>query len=160
MPELPATPAERRAAQIAQVLSRAVRHGEADAVDALRILRHELRRLNTNRKLQIATRSVGAQTVIDHYGAAGVPKNGSPDALHADHVHPFTEDVLHRTKGVEGWLRELAHLSEVVCVTAKENHALQAVEKSGITGPEKYAAAGVAFMGPAPTAAAPALAVA
>jgi hypothetical protein len=146
MTTIQASPAERRAAQIAQVLSRAVRHEEADAVDVLRILRHELRRLNTNRKLRIPTRSVGAQAVIDRYGAAGVPKNGSPDALHADHVHPLTEEVLRRTKGVEAWLRELRHLRAVVCVTAAENYALERVERSGVTGPEKYAAAGIAFV--------------
>jgi hypothetical protein len=37
----------------------------------LRILRHELRRLNTGNKLKFPTRSVEAQAVIDGCAAAG-----------------------------------------------------------------------------------------
>jgi len=34
------------------------------------------------------------------------------------------------------------------CVTAAENYALQKIEASGVTGPEKYAVAGVSFTTP------------
>jgi hypothetical protein len=40
---------EFRAAQIAHALGGAVRDGEVNAIDAARILKQELRRLNTNR---------------------------------------------------------------------------------------------------------------
>jgi hypothetical protein len=59
---------DRRAAQVANVLARAFREGEVAAVDVLRVLRHELRRRNTNQALKIETRSVEAQKVIDAYG--------------------------------------------------------------------------------------------
>jgi hypothetical protein len=142
----------RRVAQIAQVLSRAVRHGEADADAVLRILRHEVRCLATEETLRAATRSVAAQTVVERLGAsAGVPGTRASDLLRAEHVRPFTEHVLHRTKGVEGWLRELERLGEVVCVTAAERTALRAVERAGVTGDDRWAAAGIAFMGPVGT---------
>lgn len=137
---------ELRAAQLAHVLARAVREGELNAVDALRVLRHELRRRNTNTKLLIETRSRRAQQVIDRYGPAAVPKNASDDALHADHVYPLTPDTLRRADTVEKWLTELRRTHLVVCVTAKENYLLEAVEKAGVTGPEKYAAAGIEFV--------------
>jgi hypothetical protein len=44
-----AAPKELRAVQVAHVLARGVRNGEIDAIDAGRILKRELRRLNTNR---------------------------------------------------------------------------------------------------------------
>jgi hypothetical protein len=157
MSDFEVSPAARRVAQIAQVLSRAVRHGEADADDVLRILRQEVRGLATEATLRAATRSVGAQTVVERLGAsAGVPGTRESDALRADQVHPFTTDVLHRTKGVEGWLRELARLGEIVCLTASEQRALRTVEQRGVTGPERYAAAGIAFMGPVGLGATPA----
>lgn len=90
-----------RAAQVAHVLGQGVRNGELVTVDALRIIRHELRRRNTNRSLTITTRSTEAQRVIDVYGAAKVPKNASDDALHADHVYPVTEDDLYHNDTLE-----------------------------------------------------------
>jgi hypothetical protein len=90
-------------------------------------------------------RSRGAQRVIDDYGEADVPKNGSLDALHADHVYPLTEATLRRIDSVEQWLVELSRLQLVVCVTAEENYRLERVEREGVTGPEKYAKAGVEF---------------
>jgi hypothetical protein len=116
----PPSDRDRRAAQVAHVLARAVRDGELVAADALRILRHELRRRNTNQALNIATRSAEAQRVIDEYGAANVPKNESPDALHADHVYPLTEDELRRNDTLELWINQMQSLQTVVCVTAKE----------------------------------------
>lgn len=136
---------EIRAAQVAHLLSAAVRRDEIVAVDALRILRHELRRRNTNKKLAIPIRSREAQRAIDDLGELGVPKNGSPQALHADHVHPLTVDSLHRIDTLQGWVEELGRLRLVVCVTVAENYRLQAVEHTGVTGPAKYAQAGVAF---------------
>lgn len=134
MPMIPPTVAEVRAAQLAHVLARAVRDGEVGVPDALRVLRHELRRRNTNKKLKIPTRSRGAQTVIDKYGAAGAPKNDSDDALHADHVHPLTEATLRDTDTVEKWVVELRRVQMVVCVTAAENYRLEVLEWSGTTG--------------------------
>lgn len=115
------------------------------AVDALRILRHELRRRNTNRALGIATRSAEAQRVIDHYGAANVPKNASSDALHADHVYGLTEDELRQNDTLELWIDAMHRLRLVVCVTARENYRLEAWEQKGVTGPRKYPQAGVTF---------------
>jgi hypothetical protein len=137
--------AEVRAAQLANVLARAVRDGEVAVPDALRVLRHELRRRNTNKKLKIVTRSRRAQEAIEKYGETAMPKNDSDDALHADHVYPLTEDSLRRTDTVERWIEELKRIQMVVCVTADENYRLEAVERSGITGPLKYAEAGVVF---------------
>jgi hypothetical protein len=136
---------DRRAAQLAHVLARAVRGGELPATDALRVLRHELRRRNTNRTQKIATRSAEAQRVLEKYGAEAVPKNDSPDALHADHVYPVTEVELRRNDTLELWIDAMARLRTVVCVTAQENYRLEQCERQGITGPEKYEAAGVAF---------------
>jgi hypothetical protein len=141
----PLSDRDRRAAQVAHVLARAVRQGELMATDALRILRHELRRRNTNQALKIATRSTEAQRVIDEYGEANVPKNESPDALHADHVYPLTEDQLHRNDTLELWIDTMHRLRTVVCVTAKENYQLERCERAGVTGPDKYAQAGVTF---------------
>ena len=140
------TPKQLRAAQVAHVLARAVRDGEVEASDALRILRHELRRRNTNTSLTITQRSHGAQASIDKYAPEPPPKNGSPDALHADHVYPLTAELLHTIDTVDKWLDELDRLQTVVCVTASENYALEKVERSGVTGPEKYAQAGVTFI--------------
>ena len=113
--------------------------------DALRVLRHELRRRNTNKKLKIPTRSVAAEAVIEKYGAAGVPKNDSDDALHADHVHPLTEATLRDTDTVDKWVVQLRRLQMVVCVTAAGNYRLEGVERSGTTGPAKYELAGIEF---------------
>lgn len=145
-PPIPPSPSELRAAGLANVLARAVRNGEVPSADALRVLRHELRRRNTNRKLKIETRSRRAQTVIDAYGEAAAPKNGSGDALHADHVYPLTVDALHRADTVEKWVDELRTIQMVVCVTAEENYRLEMVERTGLTGPAKYAEAGVEFV--------------
>ena len=70
------TPKQLRAAQVAHVLARAVRDGEVEASDALRILRHELRRRNTNTSLTITQRSHGAQASIDKYAPEPPPKPG------------------------------------------------------------------------------------
>lgn len=127
------------------MLARAVRDEEVAIPDALRVLRHELRRRHTNKKLKIPTRSLGAQAVIDKYGSAGVPKNDSDDALHADHVHPLTETTLRETDTVEKWVVELRRVQMVVCVTAAENYRLELIERSGTTGPGKYVLAGIEF---------------
>lgn len=79
---------DQRAAALAAHLAEGYREGKVEAVDVLRVLRHELRRRNTNSKMKIPRRSVEAQRVIDEYAQQGElpPKNGSADALHADHV--------------------------------------------------------------------------
>ena len=43
------------------------------------------------------------------------------------------------------WLRRLAEVREVVCVTAEENYRLQVLEKSGVTGWDKYEIAGITW---------------
>ncbi|MEO6470388.1 MAG: hypothetical protein ABIR57_01065 [Aeromicrobium sp.] len=128
-----------RAAKIAHTLAMAYRNGDVEGTDVLRILRHELRRLNTNRKLLIPRRSAEAQRVIEtHADPADIPKNGSLDALHADHVWNISAKTLSDTTTIDGWLVELEKLSEVVCVTAKENYALMKKEKLGDWGHIKY----------------------
>lgn len=134
-----------RAAQVAHVLARAVRDGEVDSTDALRVLRHELRRRNTNTTLKIPRRSRAAQASIDKYAPDPPPKNGSPDALHADHVYPLTSELLHTVDTVDKWIAALKRLRTVVCVTAAENYVLEKIEQGGLTGPEKYDRAGVIF---------------
>jgi hypothetical protein len=143
------TAKDQREARVAHVLARAVREGEVEAADALRILRHELRRRNTNSTPRIPRRSLDAQASIDKYAPETPPKNGSPDALHADHVYPFTVELLLTIHTVEGWLAELGRLRTVVCVTAAENYSLEKIEGQGTTGPEKYALAGIEFTTPA-----------
>jgi hypothetical protein len=152
------TSKEERAARVAHVLARAVREGEVNAIDALRILKHELRRLNTNRSHLVSTRSTGAQASIKKYAPDRPPGNDSDDALHADHVYAFTFDILDRVTTIDAWVVELRKLATVVCVTAKENYALERVENAGLHGPEKYAAAGVTFATPVPWQAVDALA--
>jgi hypothetical protein len=141
----PYTDRQRRSARVGHVLARAVRDGDVVAEDALRILRHELRRENTGKAQTWPVRSVAAQASIDKHGIENVPKNGSPEALHSDHVHPLTADALRTIDTLEGWLDELQRVRLVVCVTAAENYALQGLERAGMTGPAKYSAAGVDF---------------
>ena len=136
---------DRRQAQVAHVLSRAVRDGEVAPADALRILRHALRRRNTNMARKIATRSAAAQRVIDKYGAENVPKNASGDALHADHVYPLTEEDLRRNDTLALWVEAMRRLRTVVCVTADENYRLMRSEQHGVTGPAKYVDADIVF---------------
>lgn len=138
-----------RDAQLATVLADAVRDGELEAVDALRVIRHEMRRRNTNRKNTLPHRSTNAQAVIDAYATRGepVPKNSSNDALHADHVHPLTADDLHTNNTVTDWLNTLQRARTVVVVTAAENYALEQIERTGVTGPAKYEAAGITLAG-------------
>ncbi len=137
-----------RAAKVAHALARAVREGDVNAVDASRILRHELRRLNTNRAHKITIRSARAQASIEKYAPERPPRNGADDALHADHVYPFTTNLLYEVTTLEEWVRALRHLGLVVCVTAKENYALEQLERKGEHGPVKYAAAGITFVTP------------
>lgn len=127
------------------MLASAYRADDIAAVDALRIMRHELRRRNTNKTLHLQLRSEGAQEAIDRYSGLGlsVPKNGSNDSLHADHVYALTEEHLKRLLTVEDWLAELPRLREVVCVTAAENYLLEQLERAGHQGPEKYKLAGI-----------------
>jgi hypothetical protein len=136
---------DERFAALAAALARASGRREVAPTDVLRVLRHELRRRNTNRALQAPYRSRRAHEVLERAAAAGepVPKNSSPDALHSDHVHPLSERDLLELTTMTAWLERLAHLDTVVCVTAAENHALQQVERTGTSGWPKYAAAGV-----------------
>jgi hypothetical protein len=141
------TKRERQAA-VAAVLAAAYRNGDIEAADALRIIRHELRRLQTNKKLDIPQRSKQAQKVIREYAASAnsLPKNGSGDALHADHIHPVTTKQLKSLVTDQQWLRALNRLGRVVCVTATENYQLQQIERAGTTGPTKYDMAKITFV--------------
>lgn len=136
---------DQRAAALASHLASGVRAGVVEAADALRVLRHELRRRNTNSALKIPKRSVMAQAAVEKYAADGqqLPKNGSPDALHADHVFQLSEMALMSLEGVDEWLEELHRLRTVVCVTAAENYRLMAIEKQRTWGWSKYTEAGV-----------------
>jgi hypothetical protein len=137
-----------RQAEVASVLAAAYRNRDIEAGDALRIIRHELRRLQTNKKLDIPQRSKQAQKVILEYaaGATPLPKNGSGDALHADHIHPVTTKHLKSLTTGQQWLRALNRLGKVVCVTATENYQLQQIERAGTTGPQKYDMARITFV--------------
>lgn len=143
---------DQRDAQLAAVLADAVRAGLLQAADALRVIRHEMRRRNTNKKATLPYRSARAQAVINEYAERGAspPKNGSDDALHADHVYEFGADQLFETVTVDDWHQVLTAARTVVVVTARENYALEKLENTGLQGPSKYAAAGVTWAGEAP----------
>lgn len=100
-----------------------------------------------NSKLRIERRSKAAQQVIDDYASRdeSPPKNGSPDALHADHCHEVSVGTLQRIVTPEDWIVELDRLREVVCVTAAENYRLMAAEKTGLWGHDNYEHSGVEF---------------
>lgn len=144
-------PRDRRFAQLGAVLARAVVNDELDTNYALRILRHQLRVMNVNSAMKVSVRSEGAQAVIDRYGEAGtsIPKNGSGDALHCDHVHALAAVDLARLLSVEAWQEELTRLQTVVCVTATENYRLEQIERHGVSGWEKYAQAEIRLLPPA-----------
>lgn len=143
---------DQRDAELAAVLAQAVRAGALHEVDALRVIRHEMRLRNTNRKSALPFRSVRAQEVLDRYAARGeaVPKNSSDDALHADHVYELGAEHLQMTVTVDEWCAVLDRARTVVVVTARENYDLEKVEVAGLKGPAKYAAAGIAWAGVAP----------
>jgi hypothetical protein len=73
--------------------------------------------------------------------ASGIPPAGN----FSGHVYKFTNDALAQTASVEAWVAELRRLALVVCITARENYILEAIEKSGTTGPAKHAKAGIEF---------------
>lgn len=134
---------DRRFAQLAYVLGAAVRAGDLQAPDALRVLRHELRRRNTRGAERAAVRSQAAQDVINKYGKDR-PRNGSDEALHVDHVWRLTEVDLDQLRSVDAWLEAMPRLNEVVCVTARENYQLMAHEREH-PGPNKYGLAGITW---------------
>lgn len=143
---------DRRDAELAAVLAEAVRAGKMQDVDALRVIRHEMRRRNTNKKSSLPFRSARAQAVIDDCASRDepVPKNGSDSALHADHVYEFGAQQLQDTVSVGEWQEVLTRARTVVVVTAKENYQLEKVEMAGMRGPAKYQAAGVTWAGEPP----------
>lgn len=143
---------DHRDAELAAVLADAVRADRLQAADALRVIRHEMRRRNTNRKATLPYRSAGAQAVLDEYAARGEmpPKNGSDDALHADHVYEFGTEQLQRTVTVDDWHDVLTAARTVVVVTARENYTLEKLENAGVRGPAKYEAAGITWAGEPP----------
>ena len=104
------SPKGRQFSALASVLARAVTAEEIGPSHALRILRHELRRMNVNRAMKAPMRSAGAQQVIDRYGELGepIPKNGSNDALPCDHVHAVTAEDLRALVTLEDWVASLA----------------------------------------------------
>ncbi len=143
-------PRDRRFAELGAVLAKAVANDELDANYALRILRHQLRVMNVNSAIKASVRSEGAQAVIDRYTESGapIPKNGSGDALHCDHVNALTASDLARLLSSEAWLDELARLQAVACVTAAENYRLEQIERQGASGWEKYPQAGIRLVPP------------
>lgn len=144
---------DRRDAELAAVLAEAVRAGKLQEADALRVIRHEMRRRNTNKKSTLPYRSLRAQAVIDEYAGRGeqVPKNDSDDALHADHVYEFGAQHLHSTVTVGEWHEVLTLARTVVVVTARENYQLENLEVGGVRGPAKYRAAGINWAGEPPS---------
>jgi hypothetical protein len=144
-----------RWAKLANVLAEAARAGRIDPHDARTVLVHALRVRNSNAKLKIRPRSMGAQDSIDRYAPDPPPPNGSLDALHADHVYCFPHTgprlttFFSRVTTVDAWLRELRQLGQVVCLTAAENETVRRVEND-LTGPEKYDRAGIVFVDPTP----------
>jgi hypothetical protein len=139
------TLADTRFAQLASVLAAAVRLEQLDETYALRVLRHQLRLFNRNKAVRVVRRSVGASDVVERYerDQLPIPKNGSPDALHADHVHPLDGRLMHALHTPSDWLANLDQLREVVCVTAAENEQLRRVEAEGTAGWEKYVRADI-----------------
>jgi hypothetical protein len=134
-----------RFAALAAVLARAAESGELEPLVAIRVIKDQLRKRNTNRRDSIERRSRAVQEVYDRCAAAGttVPKNDSLDAPHCDHVWSITPEDLARLQTREAWLFELPRLDEVVLVTAAENYRLQQFERTGLTGYAKYDAAGI-----------------
>lgn len=143
---------DERFAALAAALSRAAAAGDIAATDAIRVIKHELRRRNTNRAMHAPYRSHAAQDVIDRYAAQGQSphKYDSLEALHSDHLHALTEKQLLDLTTQEAWLTRLADLSAVVCVTAAENYALEQVERAGVDGWDKYSRAGIEVLERAP----------
>jgi hypothetical protein len=141
-------PSDRRFVALGAVLARAVVAGELEATHARGVLAHELRKMNVNSAIKAPKRSVEAQAVIDRYGKAGepIPKNGSDDALHCDHVHTLRAADLIRLLTIDAWAAELPRLKEVVCVTAAENYRLEKLERKGADGWAKYDAAGITLL--------------
>jgi hypothetical protein len=140
-------------AGLADVLAEAVRANRVTPSDARRIIVHDLRRLNTNNKLAIHPRSVGAQAAIEKYAPESPPQNGSPDALHADHFGMPTKDGIAEIPSVEAWLGVIARVRQsAVCLTAAENYSLISWEWQGYLGHEKYTMAGIEFVDPVPWA--------
>ena len=84
-------------------------------------------------------------------GVNRFPRNGSNDALHADHVYELGAHHLNSTMTVDAWHDVLTVARTVVVVTARENYELEQIERGGIRGPAKYAAAGVTWAGEAPS---------
>ena len=142
------TTKDERFAALAATLSRAARAGDVALTDVGRVIRHELRQRNTNASLRATRRSTKAQAVIERYGNKGtqIPKNGSPDALHCDHVFAVTAQDIQRLQTADAWLTELPRFDEIVCVTARENYALEVYERAGVNGWDKYVTAGIEFV--------------
>jgi hypothetical protein len=147
------SPKDIRFAALAHVLAKAAVAGELEDADALRVIRHERRQRWKKKSLLAPRRSKAAQAVIDRHAEAGtaIPQNGSPDALHCDHVFALGPADLRRLARPEAWLDDLGRLDTVVCVTAAENYRIEQVEKKGVDGWTKYATAEVALTEPVPT---------
>lgn len=136
-----------RFAALGAVLARAAESGELEPLVAIRVLKDQLRKRNTNKRDSVQRRSKAVQGVYDRCATQGkpVPKNDSLDAPHCDHLWTLTSDDLSRLQTVDAWLAELPRLDEVVLLTAAENYRLQPFEKQGMTGYQKYEAAGIEF---------------
>lgn len=141
-----------RFAMLANALAEDYRAGEVLAADALRVLRHQLRKMNTNKALGVPRDlwSVRAAEVQAEHAARGeaVPKNAFDEALHCDHINTLVRADLDHLSTVEEWQDALPRLTAVVVLTARENHSLQKFERAGLNGPEKYAQANIALVSP------------
>jgi hypothetical protein len=146
------SPRDERDAAVAAVLAQGVREGKVNPVDALRVIKHDMRRRNTNKHASLPFRSASAQAVIERYAKAGVPvpRNDSDDALHADHVHELGSADLQNAIAVDDWLQVLKQARVAVVVTAKEKYQLEQLENAGIRGPMKYLRAGIRWSGEQP----------
>lgn len=101
--------------------------------------------------MAIRPRSAGAQLAIEMYAPNQPPKNGSPEALHADHYGVLTSNEVAQLSSLEEWLDAITRIRRsVVCVTAEENYSLMTWERKGYVGSEKYGMAGIGFVDPVP----------
>jgi hypothetical protein len=134
-------------ARLAAALSMDCRNCEVRTSDVLRVLRHQLRTLNTNKASTTPSDlwSVRAKEVFDDHTARGerVPPNGFAESLHCDHVYGVRLGDLDRYESIDDWLGAVPRFTAVVVVTARENYRLQRVERKGWDGPLKYEPANV-----------------
>jgi hypothetical protein len=134
-------------ARLAAALSADSRNHEVRSSDVLRVLRHQLRTLNTNKAVTTPPDlwSVRAKEVFDDHTARDerVPPNGFDESLHCDHIYALRVGDLNRYESIDDWLGEIPRFTAVVVVTARENYRLARAERKEWDGPLKYKPANV-----------------